>query len=303
MEKADTRPIDFQNIESLTELKYNDGDIAFLSDIREFPRQNFPISLNMLMFVFCEEGELQLEINSINHIFSAKTLFVIKPHESVDNCRISPDFRCGIMCLSHRVMMDSFSDSDFWDCGINFINGRSIPLDEGDIRVYNLYGKLLKAKMEQTKPLFRKEILHSLVRAVIYELLSNVEPKGNEFGRGLVKQSEVLFQRFICLLSSLRVKPRSVAWYAEQLCVSSKHLASVCKQTSGRTAYGWINEYLRIDIDALLRNSNKSIKEIAHYLKFPTISFFCKYVKAYAGLSPTEYRKQLREHGYDRVAD
>ena len=145
------------------------------------------------MMIFCEEGKLQLEINNIPYAFTAETLFVIKPHELLDNFIISPDFRCGVLCLSHRVMMDSFSDSDFWDRGINFLNSRCVPMDERDFRVFSLYGGLLQAKIEQTKPLFMKEIIHSLVRAAIYELLLNVEPCGNEYGKGLVKQREVLF--------------------------------------------------------------------------------------------------------------
>lgn len=291
----DIPQVDFHHIGGLKQLKYNDGDIAFLSDIRELPHNGFPASLTMVMVTLCEKGELHLDINNRPYTFPAGTLFVLKPHDLLDNCMVSPDFRCRMLCLSHRVMMDSFSDSDFWDCGINFLSRRSISIDDRDMRLCNLYGGLLKAKTEQSKPIFIKEIIHSLVRAVIYELLSHVYSGVNGYGRGLVRQREVLFQKFITLLSGLCVKPRSVAWYAERLCVSSRHLAAVCKQTSGKTAYEWISDYVRADIRNLLRNSNKSIKEIADMLRFPTLSFFGKYVRAYAGMSPTEYRKFLRE--------
>ncbi|MFR9260817.1 MAG: helix-turn-helix domain-containing protein [Bacteroides cellulosilyticus] len=45
------------------------------------------------------------------------------------------------------------------------------------------------------------------------------------------------------------------------------------------------------DILYLLRNSQKSIKEIANELNFPNLSFFGKYVKQHLGMSPKQYRE------------
>ncbi len=303
MEKIDVPKVDFHQIRMMDEVQYNDGDIAFLSDIRDIPMKKLPVVIEMFMIVICECGKLHVEINDIPYTVTEKTLLLCKAHEKLDNCMISPDFSGKILCLSHRVLMDSFSESDFWDRSIGILEQRTISIDESDIHMCNLYGELLNLKMKQSKPLFMKEIIHSLVKAAIYELLTCFGEGSNEYGKGLVKQSEVLFQRFIYLLSGLRVKPRKVSRYSEQLCVSPKHLSTVCKQVSGKTAFEWINEYVQTDINNLLRNSNKSIKEIANCLEFSTMSFFGKYVKAYSGLSPTEYRKRLRGQGDVTGAD
>lgn len=52
----------------------------------------------------------------------------------------------------------------------------------------------------------------------------------------------------------------------------------------------------REDIRYWLKNSNKTVKEIADMLEFPNLSFFGKYCRTRFGLSPTEYRRQLRSH-------
>ena len=118
---------------------------------------------------------------------------------------------------------------------------------------------------------------------------------------GLTKQRDVLFRRFIELLASTRIKQRKVSWYAEKLCISPKYLSTICKQVSGKTAYCWINEYVVIDIRYWLKNTNKTIKEIADILEFPNISFFGTYCRNHFGISPTEYRKQLRNIPADDV--
>ncbi len=91
------------------------------------------------------------------------------------------------------------------------------------------------------------------------------------------------------------VKPRSVTFYANQLCVTPKYLSTVCKQISGRTAFDWINEYVQTDIRHLLKFSQMPIKEIAEALQFPNVSFFGKYCRMRLGQSPTALRRQLRE--------
>ena len=48
-----------------------------------------------------------------------------------------------------------------------------------------------------------------------------------------------------------------------------------------------INEYTMEHIKYQLRNSDKSIKEIAEEFNFPNQSFFGKYVKAHLGVSPS----------------
>jgi AraC-like DNA-binding protein len=71
----------------------------------------------------------------------------------------------------------------------------------------------------------------------------------------------------------------------------------VCKQVSGKTALEWINEYVLIDVRHWLKNSDKSVKEIADLLNFPNLSFFGKYCRAHLGMSPLKYRRELRGKG------
>ena len=55
-----------------------------------------------------------------------------------------------------------------------------------------------------------------------------------------------------------------IGFYANQLYVTPKYLSAVCKEVSGQTASELITQYMVKDILYLLRNSQKSIKEIAN---------------------------------------
>ena len=64
------------------------------------------------------------------------------------------------------------------------------------------------------------------------------------------------------------------------------------KNVSHRTPNEWIDFYVIQELRIALRESSKTIKEIATELNFPNQSFLGKYFKEHVGLSPKEYRKQ-----------
>jgi AraC-like DNA-binding protein len=107
------------------------------------------------------------------------------------------------------------------------------------------------------------------------------------------KRADALFSQFIGLLEENFRKERRVSWYAEQLKITPKYLSELVKQVSKRTPNDWIDSYVLLEIRVLLKNSTKSIKEIADDLNFPNQSFFGKYFKEHMGMSPSEYRNSL----------
>ena len=72
----------------------------------------------------------------------------------------------------------------------------------------------------------------------------------------------------------------------------SKHLSTVVKEISGKTAGEWIDSLVVLEAKALLKSSELSIQEIADELHFANQSFFGKYFKHHTGMSPKEYRRQ-----------
>lgn len=273
---------------------YQDADVAFHDNLKELPIKGESMKLDIYLIVACIEGKLQVEINTVKYTIGKNHLILCRPNDLVENCMLSPDFEGAVLCLSTRVFLECFSENDLWERAFHFAEDPVIPVSGESLKMYNLYGEMLRTKIKTSQTAFRKEIIISVVRAALYEMLSNIDNR-TTCGNGLVRQREVLFKRFIELLASSRVKPRSVTWYAASLCITPKHLSTVCKQVSGRTAFDWIHEYVQIDIRHWLKNSNKTIKEVADQLDFPNISFFGKYCRQHFGVSPTELRKRLRE--------
>lgn len=64
----------------------------------------------------------------------------------------------------------------------------------------------------------------------------------------------------------------------------------VVREVSGKTASEWIDNFVLLEAKVLLRSTHMTIQQISDELHFPSQSFFGKYFKRLAGVSPKEYR-------------
>lgn len=274
--------------------QYTNKDMAFYDDVRELPFTKEELILDTNMILLCEEGKFQIEIeNKLYHV-SKNNILICAPNYRLSNCMLSTQCRCKIFTFSSAIIRDSVTESHLWEKIFSLVENPIISFVEEDMPKLHLYRDLMFIKTKEEKNYMNREIINSLVRAMFYEILQKVEGAGEVYGKHLTSRKEMLFKSFIEMLSSLPVRPRQIDWYADRLCVTSKYLSFVCKSVSGKTTSAWIREYVQKDINYQLKNSNKSIKEIADYLQFPNLSFFGKYIRGYTGMSPKEYRKYLR---------
>ena len=67
-----------------------------------------------------------------------------------------------------------------------------------------------------------------------------------------VKVVKNIFERFYESLVQSYQSERSVKFYADQLCLTPKHLSGVVKEVSGKTVGEWIDELVILEAKALL---------------------------------------------------
>ena len=88
-----------------------------------------------------------------------------------------------------------------------------------------------------------------------------------------------IMSRFIQMLEGGSYRQhRKVAYYAEALCVTPKHLHKISTQVSGRTPSYWIQQFTVMEIRHLLMHHKLSAKEVAAKLNFDSISHFSRYL-------------------------
>ena len=98
----------------------------------------------------------------------------------------------------------------------------------------------------------------------------------------LRQYEELLEQQFLTV--------REVKTYADQLNVTPNHLNHICKKLLGKTASQLLYDRLVIEAKRLLTHTAMSVKEIGYLLHFEDPSYFVRFFRTHAGLTPLEFR-------------
>lgn len=275
---------------------YANEDLCIVTDIH--PNESIhSIRMGDILLIFCREGSLRINLNGKEQQLNSMEALVCLPSTLLSNAVKSPDFKGGMVFISKHLLRTSTSSA--YDQLSKFFYLKENPiisLNEACIQTSQMYLNIILEKIRQKDAPYQKEIINSLMRAYLFELLSctdlNTSPD-EEYPRSF-SQGERLVKDFLQMLGSDEVKQRFVTDYASRLCVTPKYLSAVCKNVTGKTASHWIDEFVVLEARHLLLNTDKTIKEIAQQLGFPNLSFFGKYIKAQLGTSPTNFRMSAR---------
>ena len=151
-----------------------------------------------------------------------------------------------------------------------------MSVSEKEARMFTDYFRILQSKTADTSNPFRRKVVQALVLAMFYDLnaiIHHMETRGHSKR----PRADIIFTEFIRLVEANFKSERRVSWYAEQMCITPKYLAETVKQVSRRTPNEWIDNYVTLELRLRLKNSSKSIKEIATDMHFPNQSFLGKY--------------------------
>jgi len=287
-------------LEKVTESRdadYTDNDLAIFSDIRRMKENAARISADFTMLLFCLKGTIEIDLDATRHRVGGNECIFCPAHTRLNTSMISLDFRGALICVSPRLLADSlYNGTDIVEKFFYLGHNPVIALDDEHMLNCYHYNEILQRKSKEPACPYKQEIIRSLLRATIYELLSAIDrriPQRAEASHAL-GQGEILVYKFLRMLMADKVKARFVTDYASRLCVTPKYLSAMCKKATGKTASAWIDEFVVKEARHLMLYSGKSIKEISQELGFPNLSFFGKYIKAQLGMSPTAYRRTYR---------
>ncbi len=95
---------------------------------------------------------------------------------------------------------------------------------------------------------------------------------------------------------------KNIQDYARMLNVTAGHLRDVTRDKLGVTPSYLLNQRIILEIKRLLTHSETTIAEIAQQLQYDDPSYFSRFFKREAGISPTAFRQHIREkyqHSHD----
>ncbi|HPE78020.1 MAG TPA: AraC family transcriptional regulator [Draconibacterium sp.] len=117
--------------------------------------------------------------------------------------------------------------------------------------------------------------------SILYKADENLLTKG---------KGHIVVKKFFQLVEENYAQNFTVAEYAERMAITPNHLTQTVNQLTGKTSSQIIKSKQILEIKRLLVHTNLSATEIAMRLNFPDQSYFTKFFKREAGISPLQYR-------------
>ena len=282
---------ELQNTKSWGNAKYIEDDIIIVDDISTALIPKDPRRMNFLILALCTEGEATYTLDTQEMRIQKNDVLLILDRHVVSNFTASKDLKALCIIISVKFFFESIRNVG--DISSLLLLSRNFPvikLAQEETETFQSYFYLLKTKAADKQNKFRRKLVSTLILAMFYDL-SNVVQRMLNTDSMRQTRAEIIFTKFIKLLEGNFKQERRVGWYAEQLNITPKYLSETIKNVSRRTPNEWIDNYVTIEMRIQLRNSTKSIKEIAEEMNFANQSFLGKYFKEHVGISPSEYRK------------
>ena len=268
-----------------------DDDLLLTEHIDKAPMPTEPRRMNFILIGLCLQGEVMYELDTKMQIIKPGDILIVSDRHVVDSYRCSEDMQGLCMMMSVQFFREIIQNVS--DISSLFLFSRLHPvmrLEDKEIETFKEYFQVIKQKIGDEHNHFRKDLIKALLLAMFYDL-SNIIYRVKADGKPR-SRAEVIFTQFITLVEKHFREERRVAWYAKQLCITAKYLSETVKAVSRRTPNEWIDDYITLELRVQLKNSTKTIKEIARDLKFPNQSFMGKFFKEHVGVSPLQYRRQ-----------
>lgn len=283
-------------------------DIISIGDDFILARQTNNVDLGLLKFpsriegyvaAYCRRGHLKCIINLNEYEIHDGMLAINTPNNIIQLETVDPNkeiVELTILAVSPQYMNKLSSDLDkiFVDA-INMLKSPIMEMAPEEVELSMQYFKLID-NVINTDSEYRDDSISYLLTSIFYliggMLMKRLHAVEENNERPTSTRQKRMFEMFIELVEKHHSKERSMGFYADKLCISSKYLSQIIKNVSGFSAPDIINKYVILEAQHLLRHTDMSVKEIADQLNFPNQSFFYKYFKSHTGCTPNSYRQQ-----------
>lgn len=247
-------------------------------------------------FALCIGGDAEVVINEQNFRLTRGYAFIVTPLVQISEFRPSADYREISFIDDLRLFYPVF----------RLIADTSIPLNvrhhpcwqlseqsvarviarESQRREYIRLSATVTSPeerrlLEEQIDLVRRETMLDVVRDHLRRHPTECRP---------AERRESVAYRFLLSLHEHFRTERRIAWYAAEARLSTGHFSTIIRQATGKSPSQWTANITTTYAKLMLKQTGKSVKEIAGELNFPEQYTFRKYFKQHTGMSPTACR-------------
>ncbi len=267
------------------------NDLALINAKDFWENTGEPYLVDTTTAIFFTRGKAYMQINMIEREIIAPSMVILMEGMVVRHLSRSDNSAIDVMIISNSLTASILSEANVTLQLRRLIYQDPVFKIAGHEIVPRAFYYLLKVLVRMKDNPYRVEAIKHMTLTLFCGFALSRNENGDK--KGATRKDEIA-QKFLMLVRDNYRTERSVAWYADTMCLSPKYLSQAVKDSTGKPALDWIDEFTIVESKALLKSTDLTVDQISTKLNFLSSSLFGKYFKRVTGLSPREYRLSLR---------
>lgn len=241
--------------------------------------------------ILVQEGEVNQHIEHQSLQLLNNQISVVFPHQ-INAFELTKNAKGIVVQFDEVLFCSDLLKNELISYNNDLMNKLNhVILDTGEFSKINNYALQILELFQNLSPI-KKEQIRFYIKIMLLEIIEAAHQ--NYQGFQAPDQLDV-FARFKTLIEANFKSKRTVAYYKDELQITSKKLNEICKSKTGNTALNIIHERILTEIKRLLLFSGKNHKEIAFELGFDSPSALNKFVYAKLKETPSELKESLSQ--------
>ena len=276
-------------------IDYCHNKFLFAHSLHTLPERMIGARMHFGLAIYCRQGAALITVDGLQYRLKQGQMFSYQEGSLIEECLASSDADLVLTGLSWELIEATEAlNTVVWSI-VDYVHQSPIyTLSEEALSLTKIYHQQIYKLCHSPNPLFRDELLHIHIQALLYAFIREVGEELHQATPQDLTRASQQARLFFDLLAMRRGRIRSVSEIATLMNLTPKHLSRIIKEQTGETPIHFIHQYMMRAITQELRYSSKTAKEIAFQQGFSSLAFFGKFVKQQTGLTPTEYRKKLQ---------
>lgn len=256
------------------------------------PLQSFPFRASFFGIGLCRQGQTELQVNLETYAVKPDSLLMIGPELIRRWTNQSADYSTTALFFTEQFLVEDNGAATLARHFRFFAPNATHVLPLTSAEAATVWRLLQEARYVLAGDSKRKPQLIRGYAHVLLNLTADLYEHHTATAAWLPRPPLELVYRFKQLVSTEYTRRHLVADYADLLCVTAKHLSETVKAATSRTAGEWIDEMVLLEAKVQLKQTARSVGQIADSLHFSDASAFGKFFRRQAGLPPLAYRRQ-----------
>lgn len=256
----------------------------------QYTSEGLAIDCALVLHVLKGTARLRCNFEMIEE--QADSVVLFNPGDTIKVERRSQDFEVEILAFSGFIQLAALNQLE--NVSVNALKKNMILDTPETASAATGMVRVLKPAIDTCS--VRELYFISVMQLRAFYMLYQVMLRRNQIEVDSFKsRGDELFFRFRQLLAEHYRESRSVAFYADKLCITTRYLTDIVQQHYGRSPKDAIDIYTVMQIRLDLLQSDVTLSELAYKYHFSSPSFFSDYFRRNAGCSPQDYRQKNKE--------